>query len=67
MHEYISSLLLTLALLLAVVLYDAKKHRRRYPPGPEPAFLVGNFKDIPKGGNEWEVYAAIGKKYGEPI
>ena len=57
------------AALLACVLWALTwgRTKRRYPPGPEPAFLVGNVNDVPKGGHEWEAHAALAKKYGECV
>lgn len=35
-----------------------------FPPGPQPRLLVGNLRDLPKGGNEWIEYENLSKKYG---
>ena len=43
----------------------ARSKQQRYPPGPPPALLAGNLKDIPRGGNEWVAHMALGKQYGE--
>ena len=57
--------------LIAIILVAAWKLlfrgsvRQRFPPGPPPQPLVGNLKDIPSGGNEWDAYEALGKKCGK--
>ncbi|KAJ7621154.1 cytochrome P450 [Roridomyces roridus] len=40
---------------------------KRLPPGPKPRFLVGNLKDLPTGGREWDSYAALARKYESDI
>jgi hypothetical protein len=46
-------------------------HRRRrgrpLPPGPKPAFLIGNVKDAAPFGDEGPFYAAWKEKYGPLI
>ncbi|KAJ7759152.1 cytochrome P450 [Mycena metata] len=37
------------------------------PPGPEPAFIVGNLKDLPTGGREWDGYAALARKFKSDV
>ncbi|EJF56272.1 cytochrome P450 [Dichomitus squalens LYAD-421 SS1] len=43
------------------------KVRKHFPPGPRQQPLVGNLKDIPSGGNEWDAYEALGKKCGSDV
>lgn len=38
--------------------------QKQYPPGPPRKFLVGNLKDIPKGGQEWIAYEEMGRSCG---
>ncbi|TFK38733.1 cytochrome P450 [Crucibulum laeve] len=44
---------------------DSNKPRR--PPQPKPHFLLGNMRDMPKGGNEWVKYRDLGRKLGSDI
>lgn len=55
----------TIAMLLVAFTWYRLQNLKRYPPGPPRSFLVGNLKDIPSGGNEWEAYIALGKKLSE--
>lgn len=45
---------------------DARKANPKglpLPPGPKPAWLIGNVKDMPTS-FEWLTYAEWGRKYG---
>ena len=57
--------LITIILIAAWKLLFRGSVRQRFPPGPPPQPLVGNLKDIPSGGNEWDAYEALGKKCGK--
>jgi hypothetical protein len=56
-----------LVILLAIKSWvDARKANPKglpLPPGPKPAWLVGNVKDMPPS-FEWLTYAEWGKKHG---
>ena len=51
-------------LLISWVAKTFVRPARRFPPGPIPQLLVGNLRDMPQGGNEWDQYAKMSKKYG---
>ncbi|KAI0058839.1 cytochrome P450 [Artomyces pyxidatus] len=37
------------------------------PPGPRPHFLLGNLRDVPRGGYEWLALENLSKTYGSDI
>jgi hypothetical protein len=44
--------------------YRRRRRGRPLPPGPKPAFLVGNVKDVAPFGEEGPFYAAWKERYG---
>ena len=49
----------------ALLVYaGSRKSSRKTPPGPPPAFLIGNLLDFPSG-QEWFTYTKWGKLYGD--
>ncbi|PIL24606.1 cytochrome P450 [Ganoderma sinense ZZ0214-1] len=56
-----------LVVLLVFVLRRSGHDTRVYPPGPPRRLLVGNLRDIPSGGYEWESYREIAKKCGSDV
>ncbi|KAJ6511478.1 cytochrome P450 [Mycena vitilis] len=40
---------------------------RPSPPGPPGQFLIGNLKDLPKGGSEWVKHRDLSRIYKDPV
>ncbi|KAJ3505438.1 hypothetical protein NLJ89_g7417 [Agrocybe chaxingu] len=61
---------LLLAIVSSIILFKAWLHLRkphvRYPPGPQPKFLIGNLFDIPKD-HAARKYLEMAKKYRSDI
>ncbi|KAI0056050.1 cytochrome P450 [Artomyces pyxidatus] len=55
-------------LVLLVAVFDQRRKRKtlRYPPGPPPLPIIGNFLDVPKEAS-WLVYGEWAKTYGEVV
>jgi hypothetical protein len=59
-----------LGVSIALVVLTAWRARQQnprslpYPPQPPANLLVGNLKDVPKGGNEWLKYEELGRTLG---
>ena len=49
---------------IALVIWDKRKVRRSYPPGPWRYPVVGNYFDWPKG-KIWEGFTQMAKEHGE--
>jgi len=54
--------LLLCAIIIAVYLY-LTFHHPRYPPGPQPDFLIGNVRQLPLEYQE-KTFAKWGHQYG---
>lgn len=52
------------ALLVLFILRRSANDTRVFPPGPPRRPLVGNLKDIPSKGYEWEAYRELCKRCG---
>ncbi|KAI0312135.1 cytochrome P450 [Amylostereum chailletii] len=63
----LNAVLVTSITTLIFIWARRRLQRRTYPPGPPPKFLVGNLHDLPFGGNEWDQWEQLGKKYGSDI
>ncbi|KAJ7668691.1 cytochrome P450 [Mycena polygramma] len=37
------------------------------PPGPQPRFPIGNLRDLPNGGREWDGYAALAREFKSDV
>ncbi|KAI0689449.1 cytochrome P450 [Cerioporus squamosus] len=58
---------LCLCVLFSAYHVSATRRRKPFPPGPPPKPLVGNLRDIPNDGHEWEAYERLGRKYGSDV
>ncbi|TFK83325.1 cytochrome P450 [Polyporus arcularius HHB13444] len=58
---------LVAVLLASVLLTRGRRSKRRHLAGPPPKFLVGNLKDLPTGGHEWDQYAKMSELYGSDV
>ncbi|KAH9929005.1 cytochrome P450 [Epithele typhae] len=63
----VTAALTALTPIVIFAVWSSLRPKRSYPPGPPPAFLVGNLKDIPSGGHEWEQWVALAKKYATDV
>ncbi|KAJ7188890.1 cytochrome P450 [Mycena filopes] len=53
-------------LALTLRLYK-RRTRSQFPPGPPGRFLIGNLKDLPKGGYEWVQHRQLARQYSDPV
>ncbi|KAJ6571842.1 cytochrome P450 [Mycena capillaripes] len=51
----------------AVVFFVWTRRLRPLPPGPPGQFLLGNLKDLPKGGSEWVKHRDLARLYNDPV
>ncbi|KDQ51029.1 hypothetical protein JAAARDRAFT_73848 [Jaapia argillacea MUCL 33604] len=64
-------LLFTVALVVSLYIYGKRRHHKRsgglpYPPGPKPAFLIGNLLQIPRS-KQWITYWHWRGTYGDVV
>ncbi|KAK7025110.1 cytochrome P450 monooxygenase 67 [Favolaschia claudopus] len=62
----------TCAIVLLVVhhIYSQRTrnpHNLPLPPGPQPQLIVGNLKDLPAGGREWDGYEALARRFKSDV